>query len=225
MIDIKRFIFETTEDWKSFRKGLFTSSRINELMATPRSKEKVLSDGAMSYIYDLVSSEIAEPKPDYYSAEMEWGNTQEPQAVLKFAELYGYDVNADNFIYTSVGGFVFFVMDEIAGGTPDIILPDAIVEIKCPNPDTHLYYLNEVTSENISKEVPKYYDQMQLNMLLTGKSKAYFMSYDPRYKNEKLQYHIVEVMADSERQEKIIEKIKLANEVKTQILKKYGNNN
>lgn len=216
-MEIKRYIFETQEDWKSFRKGLFTASRINELMANPKG-DKPISVGAYSYIYDLIASIISEPKPDYYSAAMEHGNNTEPMAVIKFAELMGYNVNDNDFIYTSVGGFVFFVMDEIAGGTPDVIIPDAIVEIKCPDSDTHLFYKMNLTSENIAKEVPKYYDQMQFNMLLCNRPKGYFMSYDPRFKKEDLTYHIIEVKRDEERINQIVEKIKKANQVKQQLL-------
>lgn len=105
---IERFIYETREDWKEFRKGLFTASQINRLMAKSKN-ECGLSDGAITYILELINNVKGEPKPDIFNAAMEWGNEQEPQAVLRFADDNGLSVNDDNFIYTSVGGFVFLL--------------------------------------------------------------------------------------------------------------------
>lgn len=221
--NIKRYVFETTDDWKKFRQGMFTASRINELMAKPKNENEVLSVGAKSYTFELVCNIIAQPKLQYYSPSMEWGNEQEPQAVLRYASVNGYDINATNFIYTSVGGFVFFTDNDVFGGTPDIIITDKkrIVEIKCPDSDTHLYHLNDINSDNIQKKLPKYYDQMQLNMYLTDSEVCDFVSYDPRFKSEKLQYLQLEVKRDNERIEKILNKIKIANKLKEELLNKY----
>jgi hypothetical protein len=215
---IERFVFETQDDWKDFRKGLFTSSQMNRLMASPTKKEieagERLSKGAKTYILELISNMEAEPKKEFYSSAMEWGNEQEPQAVLRLAEMLGKDVTDNDFIYTSIGGFVFFVYDKKSGGTPDVILNDAIVEIKCPDSHTHRYYRTFVNSDNISVELPDYYDQMQHNMMLCQKDTCLFMSFDPRYKEAKKQVHIVEVKADKIRQHQILGKIELAHEQK-----------
>jgi hypothetical protein len=223
---IQRFVFETDEDWKHFRKGLFTSSQINRLMADPTKKEieagEVLSKGAKTYIYELIANVRAEPKTQFYSASMEWGNEQEPQAVLRLAELLGMEVTDKDFIYTSIGGFVFFTYAEKSGGTPDLILPDAIAEIKCPDSHTHLYYKVNVTAENIASELPDYYDQMQHNMMLCQRPKCLFMSFDPRYKEKAEQVHIVEVLADAERQAKILQKIEHATAFKNFIIEKLS---
>lgn len=215
---IERYVFETQEDWKDFRKGLFTSSQIHRLMADPTKKEKeageTLSKGAKSYILELIANVEAEPKKDFYSSAMEWGNEQEPQAVLRLAEILGKDVTDNDFIYTSIGGYVFFVYDKKSGGTPDVILESAIVEIKCPDSNTHRYYRTFVHSKNIALELPDYYDQMQHNMMLCKKDMCLFMSFDPRYKDKNKQHHIIEVKADKARQQEILEKIELAHERK-----------
>ena len=157
---ISRFIFETKEQWKEYRKGLFTASNINKLTANGKS-ETGLSVGAVSYILETINDQVGEPKPDIFNAAIEWGLENESQAVLRYAEDNGLDVNDNDFIYTSVGGFVFFTYLGICGGTPDVILKDKIVEIKCPNSDTHLYNKLFVNAENIQKEYPMYYDQCQ----------------------------------------------------------------
>lgn len=219
-MQVKRHIFETTEDWKTFRRGLFTASRINELMAKPKN-DKLLSVGAYSYIYDLISEVDAEPKPDIYNASIEWGNSEEPQAVLRYAEKNGLDINSSDFIYTSVGGFVFFCVENMFGGTPDIILKDKICEVKCPDSDTHLYYLNELMELNFQGELPKYYDQMQLNMFLCNRDSCDFISFDSRFKNKNVQMFTLNIKRDDKRIADILEKIQIAHEEKEKIKLKY----
>jgi hypothetical protein len=212
---IERFVFETQDDWKDFRKGLFTSSQINRLMASPTKKEieagEKISKGAKTYILELIANVEAGFKKEFYSSAMEWGNEQEPQAVLRLAEMLGKDVTDNDFIYTSVGGWVFFVYDKKSGGTPDVILNDAIVEIKCPDSHTHRYYRTFVNSDNIASELPDYYDQMQHNMMLCQRDMCYFMSFDPRFKDVNKQVHLIEVKADKDRQQQILDKIELAH--------------
>lgn len=225
---IIRNVYETEADWQNFRKGLFTSSQINRLMAEPTKKEKelgeVLSKGAKTYIMELIANVRAKPKTQFYSASMEWGNEQEPQAVLRLAELYGYDVTDNDFIYTSIGGYVFFNYDNKSGGTPDVIMPQAIAEIKCPDSHTHLYYKLNVNAETIADELPDYYDQMQHNMMLCQKEMCVFMSFDPRYKEVNEQVHVVEVMADKVRQQAILDKIEHAYQYKELLISKLIGN-
>lgn len=214
---IKRFIFENKADWKEYRKGLFTSSQINRLTANGKS-ESGLSVGAVTYILETINDIKGEPKPDIFNYAMEWGLEQEPQAVMRFATDNNLNVNADDFIYTSVGGFVFFKYFDAAGGTPDLILKDSIVEIKCPNSETHLYNLLFVNADNFQKEYPVYYDQCQMNMFLTNKNKAVFMSFDPRIKDTKNQTHYINIEYDSLRVELILNKINVATKFRNQLL-------
>jgi len=220
--NIERFIFENKADWKEFRKGLFTSSQINRLTANGKS-DSGLSVGAITYILETINDIKGEPKPDVFNYAMEWGLEQEPQAVIRYATDNNLDINADDFIYTSVGGFVFFKYLNIAGGTPDLILKDTIVEIKCPNSETHLYNLLFVNAENIQKEYPVYYDQCQMNMFLTQKKKAVFMSYDSRIKDEKNQAHYIAIEFDSLRIETILNKINVSHNFRKQLLIKLNN--
>jgi hypothetical protein len=178
---------------------------------------EVLSKGAKSYVLELISNVKAKPKEQYYSPAMEWGNDQEPQAVLRLAELMGKDVTDNDFIYTSIGGFVFFTYDNKSGGTPDVIMNDCIAEIKCPVSHTHLYYRLYVNADNIFDELPDYYDQMQHNMMLCQREKCIFLSYDPRFKEVSEQIHVVEVLANKERQQEILYKIEFAHALKTKL--------
>lgn len=213
-MEIKRYIFENKEDWKEARKGLFTGSRISEIMAAG---DKV-GAGAITYILQLIQNMEAEPKVDYYSHEMEHGTNTEPEAIAFFCDLKGFDLNADDVIYTSLGGTVFFVGDGILGATPDLILPEAICQVKCPNSDTHLRYKLFVNEWNFQDELPKYYDQVQTEMMLCERELCYFFSFDPRFKNKDLQYHTIEVKADKKRQNEIYKKAWICEEKKQQYL-------
>lgn len=216
---ITRYIFDTEEDWLQYRTGIFTSSEINRLMAEPTKKAQatgeVLSEGAKTYILEKVAAMLGSPKPNFFNAEMQWGKDTEPEAALTFCNLAGYDVTADDVIYTSQGGLVFF-STEMSGGTPDMILPDAIAEFKCPNSVTHLYYKTRVTVQNIQDELPNYYDQMQHNMFLCERDKCFFMSFDPRL--SKGNTHILEVPRNEQRIEQILFKIEDAHEYKLKVL-------
>lgn len=225
---IKRFVFETEEDWLQHRKDQFTSSEVNRLMADPTKKQQgqgiVLSDGAISYILEKASAYFDSPKPVFFNSEMQWGKENEPDAAYTFCQMYKYDPSSNDVIYTSQGGFVFFTTGKV-GGTPDMILPDGIVEFKCPNSDTHLYYKLMVNAKNIQSELPRYYDQMQTNMYLCERDKCYFMSFDPRFKNKdkSLNYnraiHVVEVARDEERIKSILDKVEIAYDKLQQFIK------
>jgi len=209
--------FETKEDWLGFRKGMFTASEIHRLLAKP--KTGTISVGAITYIYERIAAMLAPQQQDFYKSAMEHGNETEPQAIMAIAERHGFNVTDDDFIYTSVGGFVFFTDDdEIFGGTPDLITPNFIAEIKCPDSKTHLEYYMMNSPEDILDNCKNYYTQMQINMLLTEKKLCKFVSFDDRFYDKKYHYKEIDVPLNEEFIVDAMSKIKLANEFKTQIL-------
>lgn len=213
---IKRYIYESEEAWLNARNLVFTSSEVNRLMAEPTKKAKeagkLLSDGAITYILEKVAARFEAPKPVYFNNEMQWGKDNEPTAAFRLCEILGFEPASDDVIYTSQGGLVFFNFMQELGGTPDLIFPKikAIAEIKCPNSDTHLYYKAFVNELNFKDELPKYYDQCQSNMFLTQTEMCYFMSFDPRFKDEQRQIHLIEIKRDQDRINQIINKVNLA---------------
>lgn len=209
---IQRNIYETKEDWLKWRKGLFTASQISKLMTASKAKYR-------PYILECIADKLAPGEPEYYSQAMQHGVDTEPQAVLKYAEVKGLDVNADDFIYTSVGGWVFFTHHHFnIGGTPDIILPDRICEIKCPSSKQHIDYL---LCDNGLDLPTDYYYQMQLNMYLAQRWKCDFISFDDRLHDDKLHIKIIEIERDEDVINKLLEaagKAKHAMEVLLKIL-------
>lgn len=232
---INRYIFESKNDWAEIRKDLFTASRINEIMANakrlmtpdeliqwvkdnPKSKAKYtedengISDGAITYILEIIQRLEGAPKPEYHSFAMDWGNETEPLAAIKYCEMNGFDIESDDVIYTSIGGTVFFTGDDLLGATPDLILPNKVAQIKCPESSTHLRYKLFLNEDNFRDEEPKYYDQVQLEMMLCEKDECDFFSYDPRFKREVMQTHTIQIKKDADRQNQIYRKAKLCKE-------------
>jgi hypothetical protein len=238
---IERFVFENKNDWQQVRKGLFTASRIAEIMPNgrilmsddelaayvklnPKSKakykedERVVSDGALTYILEIIQGLEGAPAPQFYNAAMEWGNEQEPAAVMRYCEDYGHDLHDNEVIYTSQGGTVFFVGDNLLGCTPDLILKDRLVQVKCPDSRTHLRYKLFLNEDNFKEKEEKYYWQMQLEMLLAERPICDFYSFDPRFDRDKMQSHKIEIRANKEDQEAIIRKAIICEARKQELL-------
>lgn len=214
--------FQTEEEWKAFRANFFTASEVHRLMTEPKKKDELLSVGAKTYIMERVAETLAPAEPNYYNSAMEHGNMTEPQAAIKMADGLGMSVDDDAFIYTSVGGWIFFYDDELnLGGTPDIIVKSLglIGEIKCPLSKTHLQYLMLETADDVKNQLPNYYGQMQTNMYLTGSKNCLFGSYDDRFYNEDLHYHQIVIPYDEEYISRLLVKAQHATNHRNQILK------
>jgi len=220
-------VFETKEDWANFRKGLFTASEVHRLLAEPKLKADKeagnLSEGAKTYVRERVAILLAPEEPQYYNSNMERGNEAEPQAVMAYANSIGKSVNDDDFVYTSVGGFVFFTDEEYnAGGTPDIIIGKSIYEIKCPLSKTHLEYMMISNVEELKSAVPNYYAQMQMNMWLCDAEDGVFISYDDRFYDLKHHLQTIRIPRDDEYIEQIKRKLLKAKEYKQLLMDKVN---
>lgn len=222
---IQRKVFKDKDDWAEFRKGYFTASESVKLLSEPKLKADKeagkLSDGGITYVIERTAEKVADKEPDFYNAKMERGNTVEPQAVLAIADHFGLDINSDGFIYTSVGGMVFFWDDDYnCGGTPDVIINDldAIVEVKCPDSKQHLRYMLMKTEADLIKTCPDYYNQMQQNMWLAEKSRGFFVSFDDRFFNPKHFMHKVEIKRNEDHITALKAKLLKAKEFQKTIL-------
>lgn len=215
------------QDWEDKRALLFTSSEVNRLMAEPTKKAKesgqLLSDGAITYILEKVAARKGVKEPIYYTADMEWGNRVEPEAAIFLCQLMGYEPNEKRVQYgkdTIEGKILFYTFMDELGGSPDLILPDFGVEIKCPKATTHLYYKAYVNAENFQYELPKYYDQIQSNMFLTDKEYFAFFSYHPYFNSEFEKGHLIVIPRDQDRINKIIDKVHLAFDHMNQLIER-----
>jgi putative phage-type endonuclease len=149
-----------SEEWLAIRAGNITGSRIHCMMAGGDGKTKD------KYRIQLAIERIT-GKPvtmDFKSRAMIKGNADEPLA----RDHYEFINDVDSRQVT----FVYHPTIKNAGVSPDSLIgDDGLLEIKCPNIETHVGYL-------ITKKIPRAYMlQMTWEMACTGRKWCDFVSY------------------------------------------------
>lgn len=224
---------QRSNTWKDQRFGKFTSSNIHrligngerlmtpeELKARPKKgtgsktiwKEdpKILSDAAITYIKEVIAEEMTGSSNDGGSAATLWGEEYEQQGKEYFTALTGIEIIPCTYIAFST----------IAGGSPDGDLPsvDSGFELKCPfNSRIHLDYFWLASEKNMKELFPEYYWQVQANMIWMKRPKSIFASYDPR-QQEPFKMRILMIERNIDDQQLILDKIKLAQEKKEELI-------
>ena len=205
----KKNTLQGTKEWFDDRRGKFTASCLNTLLVKGKTKDS-LGVGAKTLVMSKVAERLSTETRKISSEYMDWGTEHEPNAIALFEELTGMDVEEAPFVNAPDDKF-----KDISGGSPDGLvydfpptpLPgeeypcrkenflDAILEVKCPHdPANHLYSLMH---KDIPKKVKiKYVCQMQWNMYCCNVQKCYFISYDPRMKEDKHKIVIIEFERD-----------------------------
>jgi hypothetical protein len=133
------------------------ASRLGEVMTKPRSKAATLSKTAETYAKDLVLSEkFSYRKPDFYSKYTDKGNEVETESKNIAARVLGYNLLLKNEKHFE---------NEYLTGTPDVILPDEIIDIKSSwDMFTFPFFEDELPTKN-------YYWQGVAYCILTGRRK------------------------------------------------------
>ena len=171
---------QRSQEWYNLRCGVITSTGVYDIIPGKNRKYK---KARRSYLYKLLSERLTgETKDIYLSREVERG--KEKEKIARSA----YEVHTRQFIQ-EVG---FVIHDNgIVGCSPDGLLPDRGIEIKCPDSKTHL---ETVIDGKIKSE---YYTQMQVCMMCTGLQQWDFVSFDDRLP-EYLQLHIISIPRNEE---------------------------
>ena len=174
-------IAQGTPEWFAQRLGNVTASRMSDVLAKGKSGEAVTRQKyRMQIIAERITGLVAE---SFTSAAMEWGTEQEKFARIRYEADTGYFVDeAEFYTHPTI---------KWLGASPDGLLNDTggLLEIKCPNTQTHLGYM-------LDKKAPAaYINQMQTQMWVTGRAWCDFVSYDPRVP-ERLQLFIVRLNRD-----------------------------
>lgn len=154
-----------SEAWWQSRRGVPTASEFGNII-TPAKGEasKSMYPYACRLIADLY-------RPDYGLAEeyvtgaMRNGTLMEPEARKWYAFETGSDVRQVGFCLTDDGRF---------GCSPDALVgEDGALELKCPEPHTHVGYLLGGVLPN------DYKPQVHGHLIVTGCAWCDFMSYSP----------------------------------------------
>ena len=170
-----------TDAWFAMRLGKVTASRVADILAKTKTGP---SASRQNYLIELaIQRTTGIIEPSYTNSAMEWGTQTEPQARVAYEVKTGNFVDQVAFVdHPTIAGF---------GCSPDGLVGEGLIEIKCPNSATHWEYFK-------SKEPPKkYFIQMQAQMAVTDAKWCDFVSFDPRFP-ERSQLLIVNVLKDYE---------------------------
>ena len=196
-------IEQGTPEWLAARAGMVTASRIVDVMAKPETAART------NYMAQIVA-ELLTNKPQggtFTNAAMEFGTEQEPFARGAYEVTRG--------VLVDQVGFVYHPTIDRAGASPDGLVGEGLVEIKCPQMATHLQYQIE------QKIPPKYQKQMLWQMACTEKNWCDFISFRPELP-EKLQLLVIRFNRDDKEIKKIeTEVMKFLNEA-DQLLEKLN---
>ena len=132
-------------------------SSLGKIMTSPKSKGEVLSQTAKTYLKELALEEKLGIRKDFSSRYTDKGNTQEDLAIEMASQVLNLPFALKNTEYFE---------NEFVKGTPDLILEDEIIDIKCSwDGTTFPWFEDELPNKD-------YYWQMIGYMWLTGRSKA-----------------------------------------------------
>ena len=170
-----------TPEWHQLRLGKVTASRVADILAKTKSGA---SASRGNYLIELALQRVTKTiEESYTNSAMEWGVATEPQARV------AYEVSTGNFVDQIA--FVNHPTIEGFGCSPDGLIGEGLIEIKCPNSATHWSYIK-------ANEPPqKYIIQMQAQMSVTGAKWCDFVSFDPRMP-ERSQLLIIRINRDEE---------------------------
>jgi len=170
-----------TAEWHELRRGKVTASRVADILAKTKTGP---SASRQNYLIELALQRTTKTiQPSYTNDAMAWGTATEPQARVAYEVKTGNFVDQVSFIdHPTIKGF---------GCSPDGLVNDGLLEIKCPNSATHWEYFK------YNRPPQKYVIQMQAQMAVTGAKWCDFVSFDPRMP-ERSQLLIVNVPRDSE---------------------------
>lgn len=164
---IKFEVEQRSEAWYEARLGRITASQFSELMAgeTTASYQNLIAEIAG----EILTGEVEE---SYSNAIMERGIELEPEAREYYETCFGVKVDQTGFCIPDED-------DEFhnwVGISPDGLLENGLIEIKCPLIKTHLSYIEK----NVLPT--EYRWQVQGQLMVTGLAWCDFISYYPLLK-------------------------------------------
>ena len=212
---------QRSDEWFEARKGKFTASEIHRLLGgidKNGNLTKTTSGAIDNFAIEKAIEELhgLEPQAEFLSKDVERGVELEPQAIECFSQIM-----AEKFI--DVTECSFYTYSQHSGASPDSLVGKTdTLELKCPKRLKFFKYI----IFGIDYIELKYMAQMQMQLLATGRVKAYFFNY--LVFNGKEYYHTIEVPRDEEMIELIKERIDYAAsrkeffKLKIQSNKQYG---
>jgi putative phage-type endonuclease len=187
--------------WYQIRLGRFTGTRIGALLSAKTTAK--YQDSVFDVITEILTNDFEE---NYISEDMQHGIDTEPEAAKEYESIFGIETKEVGFI-TPENKYAEWV-----GISPDRLVENGLLEIKCPKAKTHIKYIAD-------NRFPKIYEpQVQAQLWVTGFDYCDFMSYVP-----KLKPFIVRVYPDKEYHKKLEFELDIAIGTVREYLKIYKN--
>jgi putative phage-type endonuclease len=160
-------IVQGTDAWKMLRLGKVTASRVKDIVATTKTGYSTSRDKYMTQLLlERLTNSVAE---SYSNDAMTWGVENEKYARAAYEQKMG--------VLVDEVAFVNHPTIEQSGASPDGIVGEGLVELKCPMSHTHL--------ESILGGIDDQYKvQVQWQMACTGAKWTDLCSFDPRFPAE-----------------------------------------
>ena len=194
---IYREVEQGTDAWLRIRLGKCTASRVADVMAKTKTG---VSASRGNYLIELALQRVTGViEPSYTNDAMAYGTANEQTARTAFEVAHNVFVDQVAFVdHPTIPNF---------GCSPDGIVGDSLLEIKCPYQSAiHWSYFKDGCPS-------KYYTQIQAQMSCTGAKSVWFVSYDGRMP-ARSQLYIEEVMREEEFIKKLEDEVKqFLNEV------------
>jgi len=157
-------IIQGSTEWFALRLGKVTASRVADIVAKTKTG---YSTSRANYAAQLVAERLTGAvQESYTNGAMQHGIETEPEARA------AYEFYSGNTVVEV--GFLSHPVIAMAGASPDGVVGEGLVEIKCPNTATHIETLRGASVPS------KYVSQIQWQMACTGSKWCDFVSYDNR---------------------------------------------
>ena len=198
-------IIQGSEEWLRLRLGKVTASRVADVLAKTKTG---VSASRGNYLIELALQRVTGViEPSFTNDAMQHGKDNEQTARTAFEVAHNVCVDQIAFVdHPTIKNF---------GCSPDGIVGDSLLEIKCPYQSAiHWSYFKDGCPS-------KYYTQIQAQMSCTGAKSVWFVSFDPRMP-PRSQLYIEEVLREEEFIKKMEEEVlKFLNkvEVESQLMK------
>mgnify|MGYP006290922951 CR=1 FL=1 len=156
---------QRTPEWHAAKLGKLSASKVTDAfdVLVKGGESKKRSDYRLELVAQRMTGQASEV---FENAAMRWGTECEPLARAAYEAATGQ-------LVTEVG-FIDHPVIEWSGASPDGLVGDGLIEIKCPSTTTHIKYL-------LDGVVPdQYKPQICWQMCCTGRKWCDFVSYDPR---------------------------------------------
>jgi putative phage-type endonuclease len=197
---IYKDIEQGSEAWLRIRLGKVTASRVADVMAKTKTG---ISASRGNYLIELALQRVTRViEASYTNDAMQWGTEHEQTARTAFEVAHNVFVDQVAFVdHPTIKDF---------GCSPDGIIGDSLLELKCP-------YQSAVHWSYFKDGCPsKYYTQIQAQMSCTGAKSVWFVSFDPRMP-ARSQLYIEEVLREEDFIEKLESEVKqFLNEVEVE---------